>query len=65
MRVTWFQSDAHKERGVYLSREAEVRRVDLTQGTLQFADHQEVALQDIVSLEGDLFQFRTIDTEEI
>ena len=49
---------------MYLSREAEVRRVDLTQGTLRFTDHQEVALQDIVSLDGDLFRFRTTDTEE-
>ena len=50
---------------MYLSCEAEVRRVDLTQGTLQFTDHQEVALQDIVSLEGDLFRLCTTDTEEI
>ena len=65
VRVTWFQPDAHKEGGAYLSREAEVRRVDLTQGALQFTNHQEVALQDIVSLDGDLFQFRTTDAEEI
>lgn len=65
VQVTWFQPDAHKEGGAYLSREAEVRRVDLTQGTLQFADHQEVVVQDIVSLDGDLFRFHTIDTEDI
>ena len=65
VRVTWFQPDAHKEGGAYQSREAEVRRVDLTQGILQFADHQEVVVQDIVSLDGELFQFPPTDTEEI
>ncbi len=65
VQVTWFQPDAYKEGGTYLNRETEVRRVDLTQGILQFADHEEVSLQDIVALESNLFRCHTTDTEEI
>lgn len=65
VRVTWFRPDAHKEGGAYLTREDVVRRVDLTQGVLQFADHNEIALRDIVRLEGELFQTSAADTEEI
>lgn len=53
--VIYFEPDAYKEGGRYVTASGIIRRVDDTDGTIVFTDKRRVRLADIYSLDGDIF----------
>ena len=55
MRITWFQPDARKLGGEYVTKTVTVRRVDGNVGCLELDDRSLIPIQTITELNGDLF----------
>ena len=55
VRVTWFQPDARKLGGEYVTKTVTVRRVDGNVGCLELDDRSLIPIQTITDLNGDLF----------
>lgn len=53
--VTYFEPDAYKEGGRYVTASGMIRRVDDTDGAIVFSDKRRIRLADIYSLDGVIF----------
>ena len=58
--VTYFQPDAKKDGGAYVTVTGNVRRVDLFDRAVIFTDRRRIRIDDIFDLQGDLFPERTL-----
>ena len=53
--VTYFQPDAYKEGGEYVTVGGIIKKIDDIEGTIVFSDKRSIRLDDIYSLDGDIF----------
>lgn len=53
--VTYFEPDAYKEGGRYVTASGIIKRIDEADGTIVFTDKRRVRLAAIYSLDGDIF----------
>lgn len=53
--ITWFQPDPHKAGGSYVTTQGRIRKVDELQRTLVLADGTKIPMDDIVELNGEIF----------
>ena len=53
--VTYFQPDAYKDGGKYVTASGIIKKVDDVEGTIVFSDKRTIRLDDIYWLDGDIF----------
>ena len=58
VQVTYFLADPFKEGGSYAEMSGRIRRIDPAEKCLVFADGAKIPLEDILSLEGEIFSRR-------
>ena len=55
VRITYFVPDARKQGGAYRVKEGKLRRIDEVLHRFYFTDRSEIAIENIIKIEGDWF----------
>lgn len=53
--VTYFRPDAYKDGGKYVTASGIIKKIDDVEGTIVFSDKRSIRLNDIYSLDGEIF----------
>lgn len=59
--ITYFESDERKSGGKYISKTGAVKKIDAYEKQIVLADRRKISIENILSIEGELFRILEID----
>ena len=61
LTFTYFVLDSKKSGGKYVEKKSIVRKIDMIEQYVQFVDKTKISINEIISIEGELFSLLDID----